>query len=74
MHYPILVASASAALFGISTPLAKILVAEVPPVALAGLLHLGSGVGLLAWGRSHLTSDPANHRLPGIPVNRRAPW
>ena len=46
---PVLAALASAVLFGLSTPLAKVLVAEVPPVALAGLLYLGSGVGLLMW-------------------------
>ena len=39
----------SALLFGISTPLAKLLVAEVSPLALAGLLYLGAGVGLLTW-------------------------
>src|SRR5437870_723420 len=39
----------SAALFGASTPLAKILVGEVGPLVLAGLLYLGSGVGLTAW-------------------------
>lgn len=63
MRYPILVALASAALFGISTPLAKILVAEVPPVALAGLLYLGSGVGLLVWRHAHrrLTKDRFVH-------------
>ena len=42
-------ALAAAALFGVSTPLAKLLVGAVPPVLLAGLLYLGSGVGLLAW-------------------------
>jgi drug/metabolite transporter (DMT)-like permease len=44
-----LYALASAALFGASTPLAKLLVGEVHPLALAGLLYLGSGIGLLAW-------------------------
>ena len=39
----------SAALFGASTPLAKIFVGSIPPLALAGLLYLGSGVGLGAW-------------------------
>ncbi|HTG96602.1 MAG TPA: EamA family transporter [Burkholderiales bacterium] len=42
-------ALASAALFGASTPLAKLLVGEVAPLALAGLLYLGSGIGLFAW-------------------------
>jgi drug/metabolite transporter (DMT)-like permease len=39
----------SAALFGASTPFAKLLVGSIPPLALAGLLYLGSGVGLAAW-------------------------
>lgn len=38
----------AAALFGASTPLAKQLVASLSPVLLAGLLYLGSGVGLAA--------------------------
>jgi drug/metabolite transporter (DMT)-like permease len=42
-----LVALASAALFGVSAPLAKILLGEMPAVQLAGLLYLGSGLGLL---------------------------
>lgn len=50
MHRAAIVyALASAALFGASTPLAKLLVGEVQPLALAGLLYLGSGTGLLAW-------------------------
>ena len=39
---------ASAALFGASTPLAKLLLDQAHPWMLAGLLYLGSGVGLLA--------------------------
>ncbi|MEO7760461.1 MAG: EamA family transporter [Casimicrobiaceae bacterium] len=42
-----LVALAAAALFGISTPLSKVLLGEVSPQGLAGLLYLGSGIGLL---------------------------
>jgi drug/metabolite transporter (DMT)-like permease len=38
----------AALLFGASTPFAKRLVGEVPPQILAGLLYLGSGVGLAA--------------------------
>ncbi|MHB8744189.1 MAG: DMT family transporter [Sulfuricaulis sp.] len=45
----ILSALGAAALFGASTPLAKLLVGTVPPILLAGLLYLGSGIGLLAW-------------------------
>jgi drug/metabolite transporter (DMT)-like permease len=46
----------AAALFGASTPFAKLLLGEISPVVLAGLLYLGSGLGLallrLAQGRS----------------------
>jgi len=42
----ILAALIAALLFGASTPLAKLLLGEVPPILLAGLLYLGSGLGL----------------------------
>src|SRR5215212_8153941 len=43
-------ALAAAALFGASTPFAKLLLGEgVGPVLLAGLLYLGSGCGLALW-------------------------
>jgi hypothetical protein len=40
MSRSILYALAAAALFGASTPVAKLLVGEQPPVLLAGLLYL----------------------------------
>jgi drug/metabolite transporter (DMT)-like permease len=43
-----IIALAAAALFGVSTPLAKLLLGEVNPLLLAGLLYLGSGSGLTA--------------------------
>jgi drug/metabolite transporter (DMT)-like permease len=39
----------AAALFGASTPFAKSLLGQLPPVALAGMLYLGSGLGLLVF-------------------------
>ena len=39
----------SAALFGASTPLAKLLLGSTSPLLLAGLLYLGAGIGLAAW-------------------------
>lgn len=39
----------SAALFGASTPLAKLLLGEISPLLLAAILYLGSGFGLLIW-------------------------
>ncbi|HUB97881.1 MAG TPA: EamA family transporter [Stellaceae bacterium] len=44
-------ALASAALFGASTPLAKLLIGEISPWLLAGLLYLGSGIGLALLAR-----------------------
>lgn len=42
-------ALASAVLFGISAPLAKVLLGDVSPWLLAGLLYCGSGVGLISY-------------------------
>ena len=39
----------AAGLFGLSTPLAKVVSPRVEPVLLAGLLYLGSGIGLGAY-------------------------
>ena len=39
----------AAALFGASTPLAKLLAGQLTPALLAGLLYAGSGIGLGAW-------------------------
>lgn len=46
MTRSVLYALGAAALFGASTPFAKLLTGDMPPVLLAGLLYLGSGVGL----------------------------
>ena len=49
MHIGVIYALLAAALFGASTPFAKTLVDQVAPVTLAGMLYLGSGLGLLFW-------------------------
>jgi drug/metabolite transporter (DMT)-like permease len=46
MNKNVLFALGAAALFGASTPVAKLLTGDMSPVLLAGLLYLGSGVGL----------------------------
>jgi hypothetical protein len=46
MNTSILYALAAAALFGASTPLAKLLGLNLSPILLAGLLYMGSGLGL----------------------------
>lgn len=59
-------ALAAALLFGASTPLAKLLVGGVPALLLAGLLYLGSGLGLgallaLRWARECASGQAATH-------------
>jgi drug/metabolite transporter (DMT)-like permease len=49
MKSGVLYALAAATLFGASTPFAKLLVGQIPPIFLAALLYLGSGIGLLSW-------------------------
>ena len=54
----------AALLFGASTPLAKLLVGDVPALLLAGLLYLGSGLGLslllgLRWARERASGQAA---------------
>lgn len=46
MNRNVVFALLAAALFGASTPFAKLLAGSLSPVLLAGLLYLGSGVGL----------------------------
>jgi drug/metabolite transporter (DMT)-like permease len=65
-------ALAAALLFGASTPLAKALTGDISPLLLAGLLCLGSGVGLgvlllarrLRTRRSNQPLASAHHRHP----------
>lgn len=65
-------ALAAAALFGASTPFAKLLVAEVSPLLLGGLLYLGSGLGLalmrLARDRGWQASGLRSHEWPWLSV------
>lgn len=49
LHSAIWPALAAAALFGASTPLVKLLIGGLPALLLAGLLYLGSGLGLAAF-------------------------
>ena len=46
--YPILQALLAALLFGASAPISKVLLGDVQPIPLAGLLYVGSGISLLA--------------------------
>src|SRR5260221_3597652 len=55
----VLDALAAAALFGVATPAAKVLLGEASPWLLAGLLYLGSGIGLFIWRR--VRREPARN-------------
>jgi drug/metabolite transporter (DMT)-like permease len=46
---PLFAILASAVLFGVSTPLAKLLLGGIPPIALAGLLYAGAFLGLAVY-------------------------
>src|SRR5690348_11139761 len=59
----------AALLFGASTPFAKLLLGDAPPVLLAGLLYLGSGIGL---GMLRTLRD-RGWRSPAIPAPQW-PW
>jgi drug/metabolite transporter (DMT)-like permease len=72
MQIGILLSLLSAALFGASTPLAKIMLGGVDPWMMAGLLYLGAGIGLAAV---HLSRNAL--RLPAVeaPLRRSdVPW
>jgi len=65
---PAIPALAAALLFGASTPLAKLLVGDVTPLLLAGLLYLGSGLGLGVLLGLRSLRQPQKLRIP------RAEW
>ncbi len=74
VNVAILTAIAAAALFGASTPFAKLLAGTMPPLLLAGLLYLGSGLGLFAlrcvrdrgWRASGIAAGEWRWRLGAI--------
>lgn len=63
-------ALAAAMLFGLGTPFAKLLLARTGPQLLAGLLYLGSGVGLLLVWSTRRSRAPNEAPL----MRRDAPW
>ncbi|WP_213880454.1 DMT family transporter [Pseudomonas sp. dw_358] len=69
MYTSIVYALAAAALFGASTPIARLLGLSISPLLLAGLLYLGSGVGLAVL-RSVRDRGWKNPQLP----NHEWPW
>ncbi len=70
----IALALASAALFGISTPAAKVLLDTVHPAILAGLLYCGAGVGVAVLRRLRRRVVGRTH-APEVALGRRdIPW
>lgn len=62
-HTGVSAALGAAVLFGAGTPLAKLLLAGINPWLLAGLLYLGSGIGLTLYRR--LSRAPRVRLAPG---------
>jgi drug/metabolite transporter (DMT)-like permease len=67
----IFIALLSAALFGASTPFAKLLLGSIDPWMMAGLLYLGAGLGLaavtLSWAAMRRPTGEAPLRRPDLP-------
>lgn len=74
MYKGVTYALAAAALFGASTPFAKTLVGHIPPVMLAGLLYLGSGIGLLVWFLIRRAATRADEGVNARLTAQDAPW
>jgi drug/metabolite transporter (DMT)-like permease len=60
---PACIALGAALLFGASTPAAKLLIGQVQPQLLAGLLYLGSGLGLLLVSIVAKTFQRSRHTI-----------
>ena len=70
----ILYALASSMLFGLSTPAAKVLLGDVSPIVLAGLLYCGAGIGMaILRGFSHWWVSKSSDREAGL-ERTALPW
>jgi drug/metabolite transporter (DMT)-like permease len=70
---PLLYVILSATLFGLSSPLAKLLVKEISPVAMAGLLYLGAFIGLAIYNLVRKIGTADSKRT--VPLEKRDfPW
>ena len=69
---PVMWCLIAAALFGASTPAAKVFLASVGPLALAGLLYLGAAIAVLPvsfkGGSSRLARKPRNLMMLAVAV------
>jgi drug/metabolite transporter (DMT)-like permease len=74
MHIGVVYALLAAVLFGASTPFAKTLVGQMPPVALAGVLYLGSGIGLLICYGVRAIAKRNDQDQPVALTRQDVPW
>jgi drug/metabolite transporter (DMT)-like permease len=74
MHKGVIYALLAAVLFGASTPFAKTLVGQMPPAMLAGLLYLGSGIGLMACYAARAALRRGVQEKPATLTRRDMPW
>ena len=79
-HYPsmtqryVIIALVSAALFGLSTPAAKLLLGSIDSAILAGLLYCGAGAGVAVLRRVIRLAAPTGN-VAEAPLSRAdAPW
>jgi drug/metabolite transporter (DMT)-like permease len=71
---PLVYAIIAAVLFGISSPLSKLLLADMPPVALAGFLYLGAFAGVfLYWFSTYKSTDSPENRAARL-EKKDWPW
>jgi drug/metabolite transporter (DMT)-like permease len=74
LHKGVSYALLAAALFGASTPFAKTLVGQVAPVTLAGILYLGSGIGLVACYLARALFKRGDNNKPAALTRPDLPW
>lgn len=74
-RHAVVLALLSAALFGISTPAAKVLLGSIDPIILAGLLYSGAGLGVAILRRAGRSFLLAQVGAPEVPLQRKdVPW
>ncbi len=69
---PLLFIILSASLFGVSVPFAKVLVGDISPLVLAGLLYLGAFAGLSFYAMARRMIVPDKKTVPL--VRKDVPW
>ena len=73
-RHAVLLALISAALFGVSTPAAKVLLGTVEPTILAGLLYCGAGLGVAVFRRTARSLMPQSDAREVALARKDAPW